>query len=240
MMESGKDVEQFQFDTYDTYQWYLKVGSLANVNRNLLHGKIPTWNDFSSHPAYDAFWRRQAMRQYLTRVTVPTLNVAGWWDQEDFYGPVTIYSELEPHDRDNKSFLVVGPWNHGGWMRGEGKSLGNIQFEQSTAQFFRDSLMAPFFAYYLHDKGPFHIAEATVFEAGDNRWRTFDSWPPKVGMTHRSLYFPESGGLSLQPPPPPPTATPQLDAFISDPAHPVPYRHRPIEAPYDPRVSGWY
>ena len=38
------------------------------------------------------------MPPYLTRVTVPTLNVAGWWDQEDFYGPVQIYDTLEKHD----------------------------------------------------------------------------------------------------------------------------------------------
>jgi putative CocE/NonD family hydrolase len=166
MMESGKDVENFKFDTYDTYEWYLKLGSLANVNRTILKGKIPTWNDFSKRPNYDEFWQRQAMVGYLTRVTVPTLNVAGWWDQEDFYGPITIYRELEKHDTENKNFLVVGPWNHGGWMRGEGKTLGNIQFEQATGEFFRDSLMAPFFAYYLHDKRPFQIAEATTFEAG--------------------------------------------------------------------------
>ena len=240
MMESGKDVEQFQFDTYDTYQWYLELGSLANVNKKILHGKIPTWNDFATRPDYDAFWQRQAMKQYLTQVTVPNLNVAGWWDQEDFYGPIKIYSELELHDRENKNFLVVGPWNHGGWMRGEGRSLGNIQFDQPTAQFFRDSLMAPFFAWYLHDKGPFHVAEATVFEAGDNRWRTFDSWPPRTGMTHRKLYFREKGFLSWDPPPAITSpAVPRFDAMVSDPAHPVPYRQRPIQPTYDQRGSGW-
>ena len=133
MMESGKDVEQFTFDAYDTYDWYLRLGSLKNVNDKLLKGKIPTWNDFAKRPNFDAFWKRQAMKDYLTRVTVPTLNVAGWWDQEDFYGPVTIYRELEKHDTQRLNFLVIGPWNHGGWMRGDGSTLGNIQFAQPTA-----------------------------------------------------------------------------------------------------------
>jgi len=241
MMESGKDVQQFSFDTYDTYAWYLKLGSLANINRKILNGKIPTWNDFSHRPDYDEFWRRQAMRQYLTKVTVPTLNVAGWWDQEDFYGPITIYRELEKHDQGNMNFLVVGPWNHGGWMRGEGKSLGNAQFEQPTGQFFRDSIMGPFFAYYLHDKGPFKIAEATTFEAGSNRWRTYDSWPPKSNVSARNLYFREDGALSFDAPARQPAvvAAKQFDAYVSDPAHPVPYRQRPIQATYDPRGSGW-
>ena len=33
------------------------------------------------------------MVPHLTSVKVPTLNVAGWWDQEDFYGPVRIYED---------------------------------------------------------------------------------------------------------------------------------------------------
>ena len=83
--------------------------------RNYLHDKYPTWNDFEEHPDYDAFWQRQAFAPWLNKVTVPTLNVAGWWDQEDFYGPIKIYELLERHDTDHKNFLVVGPWNHGGF-----------------------------------------------------------------------------------------------------------------------------
>ena len=242
MMESAKDVQQFTFGVYDTYDWYLKLGSLANVNANILKEKIPTWNDFSRRPNYDSFWQRQAMKGYLTQVTIPTLNVAGWWDQEDFYGPVTIYRALEAHDRGNLNYLVVGPWNHGGWMRGEGRSLGNIQFEQPTAQYFRDSLMAPFFAHYLHDRSTPALAEATVFEAGSNRWRQYDAWPPRTSVSARSLYFGERGSLSFEPPARAAAAgaAKQYDAFVSDPAHPVPYRQRPIQATYDPRGSGWY
>src|SRR5881394_3805862 len=32
MMESGKDVQQFTFDRYDTFDWYLALGPLSNVN----------------------------------------------------------------------------------------------------------------------------------------------------------------------------------------------------------------
>ena len=238
MMESGKDVEQFTFDVYDTYDWYLRLGSLKNVNDRLLKGKIPTWNDFANRPDYDGFWKRQAMKDYLTRVTVPTLNVAGWWDQEDFYGPVTIYRELEKHDTERLNFLVIGPWNHGGWMRGEGSSLGNIQFAQPTARYFRDSLMAPFFNFYLHDKGTLNLAEATVFEAGSNQWKRYDSWPPKTGTNNRSLYFREKGQLAFEPPSE--TGPSAYDGYISDPNKPVPYRARPIQATYEPRGSGWY
>src|SRR5438067_10151018 len=110
MMETDKEQTPFQFDTYDTFDWYLNLGPLANVNAKYLHGKIPTWNDFVAHPTFDQFWKRQAVAPYLTKpVTVPTLNVAGFWDQEDFYGAVTIYLEREKHDSAHLNFLVAGP-----------------------------------------------------------------------------------------------------------------------------------
>lgn len=230
MMESGKEMTQFAFDDYDTYDWYLKIGSLKAINDSLLKGRLPTWNDFSRRPNYEEFWQRQAMKGYLTRVTVPTLNVAGWWDQEDFYGPITIYRELEKHDRGNQNFLVVGPWNHGGWMGGDGSSLGNIQFGQPTARFFRDSIMAPFFSRYLHDKGSLALPEALVFEAGSNQWRRYASWPPKEAVSARALYMREGGALGWEPPKA--TGPNAFDAYVSDPNKPVPYRPRPIPATY--------
>ena len=239
MMETSKENEQFSFPTYDTYTWYLDLGSLANVNARVLRGKIPTWNDFVAHPNYDAFWKQQTLIPALTQVTVPTLNVAGWWDQEDFYGPIAIYERLERFDRDHKNFLVVGPWNHGGWNAREGQKLGNIDFGSPTSRYFRAQIQAPFFAYYLKDRGSLHQPEALTFEAGDDAWRSYDSWPPKRGVSAKALYFAPNGALSWDPP----TArrsSLDYDSYVSDPAHPVPYRHRPIQATYDPRGSGWY
>jgi len=240
MMEAGKDVQQFDMDTYDTYDWYLKVGPLRNVNEKYLKGRMPTWNDFVKHPDYDAFWQRMGLRPYLKSVTVPTLHVAGWWDQEDFYGPVTIYRELEQFDRNNQNFLVVGPWNHGGWQRLRGDSLGRIAWGSSTSEYYRTKVQAPFFAYYLHGKGSHDLPEALVFEAGSNVWKRYDAWPPKTGVATKKLYFGPNGTLTLdQPPPPAAPGKPSYDAFVSDPAKPVPYRQRPIQQTYDPRGSTW-
>ena len=56
MMETTKENTNFAFDRYDTYEWYLALGPLSNVNAHVLHGRIPTWNDYVAHPDYDAFW----------------------------------------------------------------------------------------------------------------------------------------------------------------------------------------
>ncbi len=234
MMETGKNVQPFTFDRYDTFDWYLSLGPLSNVNAKYLHGKIPTWNDYVAHPDYDEFWKRQTMVPHLTGVKVPTLNVAGWWDQEDFYGPVRIYDALEKFDSQHLNYLVVGPWRHGGWASGTGESLGAIPFGSATSEFFRDKVQAPFFAHFLKDKGPGDFPEALTFESGANQWRRWEQWPPRSRTETRGLYFGAHEQLAMTAP-----ASPGFDEYVSDPAHPVPYRHRPIQATYFPGGSKW-
>jgi putative CocE/NonD family hydrolase len=236
MMETSNVDYHFRFDTYDTFEWYLKLGPLANVNAKYLLGKIPTWNDFVAHPNYDAFWQKLAVTPHLARVAVPTLNVAGWWDQEDFSGPLKIYAALEEHDAGRMNYFVAGPWNHGGWAR-DGSRLGRIAFGDDTAKYFREKVQAPWFARYLKDAGPFEQPEALVFQTGANRWESYDEWPPRRSSRELRLYLRPGGALSFDPPPE--GGDRESDGFVSDPSRPVPYRMRPIEPTYDPRGSGW-
>jgi putative CocE/NonD family hydrolase len=237
MMESGKGSAQFPFDRYDTYTWYLGLGSLANVNRQIFKGKIATWNDFAAHPDYDAFWKRQAFPAQDRETKVPTLNVAGWWDQEDFYGPIAIYQALEKNDRKGLNHLVVGPWKHGGARVGQGDALGAIRFDSATAKYYREQIEVPWFAHYLKDRGTLDLPEALTFEAGSNRWRRWDAWPPRTGTEQRTLYFGPARSLSFAAPRAEGAA--ESDSYLADPAHPVPYRHRPIQATYFPGGSDW-
>lgn len=231
MMETGKEITAFKFDQPDLYDWYLKLGSLANV-KDRLPGDIPTWSNFATHPNYDAFWQRQAVAPYLNQVKVPTLNIAGWWDQEDFYGPVRIYEALEPHDTRNLNYLVVGPWNHGGWSAPAGDSLGRIGFGSKTSAYFRKNIEAPWFAYWLKDRGKLKLAEATTFQSGSDVWQTYNSWPPKKNVSARKLYFQPGHQLSFNAPSG--DSASAFDSYVSDPANPVPYRKRPILPTYGP------
>jgi putative CocE/NonD family hydrolase len=237
-MEQGTELQDFPFDRADTYDWYLALGPLSRVD-SVLDGRIPTWRDFATHPDYDAFWRRRAAVPYLRNVTVrvPTLHVAGWWDQEDFYGPLAIYAALETRDTLDRNFVVVGPWNHGGW-NGPGRRLGAIDFGDSTGLYFRRSVQRPFFACFLRERRDgCPGSEATLWRSGANRWVTSDAFPRRSGVTRRALYFREEGRLSFDAP----TAAEAADSFVSDPARPVPYRPRPIQPTYGPgsRWSTW-
>jgi putative CocE/NonD family hydrolase len=79
-----------------------------------------------------------------------------------------------------------------------------------------------------------------AFETGRNTWERYDAWPPKAGIAMRKLYTSDSGVLSpFVPGGASGSATAEgFDTYISDPAHPVPYRHRPIPPTYSPN-SGW-
>ena len=238
LTEATRENSEYRFTPADTYDWYLRVGPLRNIQATVLRDTVlPTWRDFTKHPNYDAFWQRQAMHRSLTRVTVPTLNVAGWWDQEDFYGPVTIYRTLEKRDSLQRNTLVVGPWIHGSWSGGTGRALDAIDFGSETATFFRQKVQQPFFAFHLKDVGAPPVKEALVFESGSNTWRTYDTWPAPGAVT-KAVYFHDNGRLSFEAPTG--TTATSVDRFVSDPADPVPYRKRPIEATYASTGSGWY
>ncbi len=218
----------FAFDRWDTYDWYLALGPLSAINQRYLHGSIRYWNDAIAHPDYDGFWKSQAWAESLTSSTVPTLNVAGFWDQEDPWGPWRIFARQQQADPRGESVMVAGPWWHGGWRAPKGDTLGSIPLGHDTALDYRRTIEAPFFAYWLHGAGAKPAWKATMFETGSNTWRTYDAWPPPATAT--SLYLHADGSLSFTPP-----AASETGAhrdYVSDPAKPVPYRPRPISPTY--------
>ncbi|MBI3696063.1 MAG: CocE/NonD family hydrolase [Acidobacteria bacterium] len=219
---SEKDSQRFDPGTPDGYRWFLELGPVANVNKRYFHDQVPEWNNYMEHADYDEFWQRQNVLQYLKNITHPVLNVAGWFDAEDFYGPMTIYQEIEKTTPNNRSILVVGPFSHGGWnSHPDGNSLGNIRFAGEPAVYFRQKVQFPFFRYHLKQKGELNLPEALVYETGSNQWRSYDHWPPVNRTADKRLYFRAGGKLSWDPPQE--AGAGAFDSYISDPAKPVPF-----------------
>ena len=200
----------FAFETYDTYEWYLHLGPLSNINAKYLHGKIPYWNSTIDHPDYDGFWKKEAWVNQLHQSTVPNLNVAGFWDQEDPWGPWQIF-------RHGGGLIVAGPWYHGEWQAPKGDSIGLIAAGgHETSREFRENIEAPFFRYYLHGDGSAPTWVASTFQPGSNTWRTYDAWPPKTAkMT--SWYLHADGTLSADAP-----KASIYRQFVSDPGESSP------------------
>ncbi len=221
----------FDFETYDTYQWYLDLGPLSNINKKYLHGSIPYWNSSVEHPDYDEFWKKEAWVRQLHASTVPNLNVAGFWDQEDPWGPWQVFRHAEESDPQHTNFIVAGPWFHGEWQGPKGDSIGIVPFGgHETAREFRENIEAPFFRYYLHGQGAKPAWQASTFQSGSNTWRTYAAWPPQEAMPTK-LYLHADGTLSFTPPDAAQTGQAYRE-YVSDPANPVPYRQRPISPVY--------
>jgi len=225
----------FPFPQYDLYDWYLKLGSLKNVNEKYFHHKIPTWNNFVQHPNYDKFWQKNSPLNYVAAAQIPQLHVGGYYDQEDINGPQLMYRHMEQKDSANNNHIVLGPWNHGQWSRGKADSLGKISFGSSTAYWFQ-ALQKKWFDYWLKGTGDGKFEEAYCFQTGTNQWKTYASWPPEEAVI-KKLYTVADNTASFAKP----LAAKAAVSYTSDPAKPVPYRMPPIEATYGPgsRWRAW-
>ncbi|MBN2131754.1 MAG: CocE/NonD family hydrolase [Sedimentisphaerales bacterium] len=210
----------FDYGTRDGYKFFLDIGPLPNINEKYFKHAVPPWNEYMEHGDYDAYWQERNILPHLTNVTQAVLNVAGWFDAEDFYGPMSIYKTIEESTPQNRSTLVVGPWRHGGWFKGKGDRLFDFDFGSNTGEFFREEVEFPFLVAHLKGDGTYTLPEALVFETGENKWRPLDQWPPK-STTPGRLYFHANGGLSFTPPVD--DSDRACDCYTSDPAKPVPW-----------------
>ncbi len=213
----------------DTYDFFLRNVNFEGAAKAAKITDLPTAKAFLSQPAYTKLWQDMAVERRLNKVETPTLEVGGWWDQEDMWGPQAEYAALEPHDAKHEVFLVLGPWNHGGW-NGTTRHLGALDFGSATGDQYRKTMEAPFFEFYLKGKPGFDLKGAASFRTGENRWKRYAAWPPKVGIKPDKLYLLPEKRASLTEPDG--AYETKAAAYIADPADPVPYRNRPVQATY--------
>ncbi|MEW6126489.1 MAG: CocE/NonD family hydrolase [Acidobacteriota bacterium] len=210
----------FRHGMPDGYKFFLEMGSLANANEKYLKGEIKIWNEWMEHGDYDEYWQAQNVPQRLKNVkpSVAVMTVGGWFDAEDLQGPLNIYAAIEKHNPKTYNTIIMGPWSHGGWARGDGDGLGNVRFGSKTSAFYRENIELNFFNYFLKDKGENKLPEAYMFNTGANKWWTMSDWPPKNVET-KSVYLDVSGKLTFTAP----GNSSCFAEYVSDPAKPVPF-----------------
>src|SRR5215472_8141103 len=244
------DVPQSSKD--DQFDFFLEHVNFAGAAAAAGMTDLPTAKVFLAQPSYVKFWQDMAVEPHLSKPEVPTLEVGGYWDQEDMWGTQAEYAALRKGEAENDAqvehfnemggskvmgprvYLVLGPWNHGGWSFGPGDELmshyGGITFGgQKTGAYYRATFEAPFFELYLKGKPGFDLKDTASFRTGENKWHRYAIWPPKQGFHEANLYLEPDQKLSL-------TAPKDKDevaaTYVADPADPIPYRHRPIQSTY--------
>jgi putative CocE/NonD family hydrolase len=214
-MRRGKE---FDPGTEDGYDFFLKMGSMRNSNVKYYKDSIRLWNEMLDHPNYDQHWKDRNVLTHLDNIKTATLVTGGWYDAEDLYGAIHTYKVLKEKNPTTPVYFAMGPWVHGGWARGKGDHLGDVNFGGETAPFYREKIEFAFFSHYL--KGtPLDLAPVSTFETGKNEWKKFASWPPKEAEEQK-IYFLPGGKLSFKAP----TSAAALSAsYVSDPNNPVPF-----------------
>lgn len=212
---------KFDHETPDGYDYFLKVGPLDEVGQKHFKGEAKFWDEAISHSTYDEYWKAKNIRPHLVNIKPAVLTVGGWFDAENLFGALEVYKQVERSSPKATNLLVMGPWVHGGWKGGDGLSLGDVQFNAKTGEYYREHIEFPFFEYHLKGKGTAVHPEAWVFETGTNVWRKHDAWPPKSAKA-RTLYF-HPGGALRDAAPPVAKADTGHDEYVSDPQKPVPY-----------------
>ncbi|HZU29961.1 MAG TPA: CocE/NonD family hydrolase [Candidatus Angelobacter sp.] len=231
------------FDDYDLYM----EGSAGEIGK--VHGldQIGFWRKVIAHPSYDSFWQDQAMDKILAAqpIKIPVMLVDSLWDQEDIYGAMAVYKALKPKDKDNKVFLVIGPWHHGQEIE-DGSTLGALKFNSDTGLYFREEILKAFLDQYLKGEPGKKVAPVSAFETGTNTWRFYNSWPPSDNSQCQTPCVPKAtplyltSGLKLSFDAPKGGSANEktgangkqgssaYEEYVSDPAKPVPFRTRPI------------
>lgn len=205
----------------DNYDFFLKAGTLKNLS-NMIGDSIKFWHEMMEHPNYDAWWQARNARVGLYNVKPAMLWVGGLFDAEDCWGAWNSFKATEKQSPQTNNKIVMGPWYHGQWSR-EGSFLGNVRFESNTSDYFQKNIEIPFFQYYLKGKGSVaELSKATIFFTGENKWRTFDQWPPKSNAVFTSLFVTNNNYLSFHSPVTQSMPGPEY-SYVSDPAKPVPY-----------------
>jgi uncharacterized protein len=236
-MESSKETSEVSYGKkdgkpVDGYDYFLERGSFEQDVKQSGSKMLPTWQLFLDHPAYDATWSSRGVEHDLKQVQVPTLSVGGYYDQEDMWGPQAEYSTLEPHDDKHENFLVLGPWRHGYWGSSS-RHLGNVNYGEPIGKEFRAQIEAKFFAHYLKDNAGFDLQDTASFQTGSNKWMRYGHFPPERAQP-TALHLEGDGKLTWGD-----VKTPSKSTYVSDPANPVPYRHRPIQPTYG-EGSEWF
>jgi putative CocE/NonD family hydrolase len=166
--------------------WSLPLDSIPALDNQ----DTPFFNDWISHPTYDDYWKRWSIDEDYSRIDVPALHVAGWYDVF-LSGSVKNFTGLRAgaaseYARANQR-LLIGPWYHIPW-----RPLGGVVDDDASPYAF-DEWQIDWYDRQLKAE-PVAGTDAPVRLSilREGKWRDFDNWPPS-GSTPTAFFLHSQG-----------------------------------------------
>ena len=160
---------EFDYGTQSAYDFFLKLGPLANANARYFHDQSFLWNDQVGHDTYDDYWKARNLAPHLKNIHCAVLTVGGWFDAEDLSGPFKVFRSIEQNDPGIYNGLVEGPWVHGGWARFDGDHLGSVSFAAKTVALLPRQHSVSLFRKVFEGEGNGGFAQGLRFRNGHQR-----------------------------------------------------------------------
>jgi uncharacterized protein len=225
---------------YTQEQPYVEMLPLSRI-AEAAGSSSPYWNEWLSHSTYDDYWRSHGYEEFWPRMTVPALNITGWWDMNFLGAPrnfVGMREQGATQEAREGQRLVIGPWPH--WVN-KSRTLSGLDFGANAVTGL-DTYTLRFFDYWLRgvkDNALNDEARVHVFVIGANEWWEADEWP--LPGTQPTAFYLHSGGhanthrgdgtLSRECPLDEP-----CDQYESDPLDPIRVLWNLHEGPVDDRA----
>ena len=196
--------------------------------RPLLEKQWPWWAEILAHPARDQFWRDLSVADRFADITVPALNIGGWFDIF-VSSTARTFTELKKRggsaDARDGQRLIIGPWDHlnstGVYPDRQFGLMADARYADLTGAHQR------FFDRWLRGRAGALDGSAPVriFVMGIDQWRDEQDWP-LPDTSYVDYYLDSSGrantadgdgGLRGAPP-----DSEHADTYLYDPQRPVP------------------
>jgi putative CocE/NonD family hydrolase len=193
-----------------------------NEHPPLKAGDTGYFFDWIAHSTYDDYWMRWSIDEGYGQMDVPALHIAGWYDVF-LNGSVKNFVSLRNGAHSEKAReaqrLIIGPWFHVPW-----RPLTSESGERAAPSMVDDWQLL-WFNQHLKGEGQALESPVTAYVLGEEKWRSFDKWPP-LNSVATSWHLHSNGranskfgdgSLSLAYPDDEPP-----DIFLYDPSSPVP------------------
>jgi len=227
---------------YDDYDTWLSAGSASDMAR--LHGleQVGFAAKVMSHPAYDAFWQDQALDKILAKqgVAVPVMLVTACGPRGYLRQHRALQSAQGAGLGQSRSIsrhrTLVSPSGKTRWRR---RRTDSFRQRHRTVFSIARAAAVPGSLSQGRSGSP-EITRGHRLETGTNRWQELPTWPSGCasgcGIDHENLYLQAGGNLHFGTAA---GAAADFDAYVSDPAKPVPYLPRPIHIGGEEGETNW-